>query len=117
MMPWKLLASADTYIFNWLIGYSALLGPDRRHHDRRLLDPAAQRARRAGPLPAERAATRASTRSRWSRWSSACCPTCPGFLKSAHVIAGPADFFDAIYVYAWFIGFSSPAGSTLGAPA
>jgi NCS1 family nucleobase:cation symporter-1 len=27
MMPWKLLASADTYIFNWLVGYSALLGP------------------------------------------------------------------------------------------
>ena len=26
-MPWKLLASAETYIFNWLIGYSALLGP------------------------------------------------------------------------------------------
>src|ERR1700712_3607465 len=27
MMPWKLLATADTYIFDWLIGYSALLGP------------------------------------------------------------------------------------------
>src|SRR6185369_9537794 len=27
MMPWKLLSSAETYIFNWLIGYSALLGP------------------------------------------------------------------------------------------
>ena len=27
MMPWKLLSSADTYIFNWLVGYSALLGP------------------------------------------------------------------------------------------
>jgi NCS1 family nucleobase:cation symporter-1 len=27
LMPWKLLASADTYIFNWLLGYSALLGP------------------------------------------------------------------------------------------
>ncbi|MCX5639915.1 MAG: NCS1 family nucleobase:cation symporter-1, partial [Planctomycetota bacterium] len=27
IMPWKLLASADTYIFDWLVGYSALLGP------------------------------------------------------------------------------------------
>lgn len=27
MMPWKLLASAGSYIFTWLIGYSALLGP------------------------------------------------------------------------------------------
>ena len=27
MMPWKLLASSQGYIFTWLIGYSALLGP------------------------------------------------------------------------------------------
>ena len=27
MMPWKLLANPDIYIFTWLIGYSALLGP------------------------------------------------------------------------------------------
>ena len=27
IMPWKLLASADTYVFNWLVGYGGLLGP------------------------------------------------------------------------------------------
>jgi NCS1 family nucleobase:cation symporter-1 len=27
MMPWKLLSDYRTYIFNWLVGYSALLGP------------------------------------------------------------------------------------------
>lgn len=27
IMPWKLMSSADTYIFEWLVGYSALLGP------------------------------------------------------------------------------------------
>lgn len=27
MMPWKLLANAESYIFEWLVGYSALLGP------------------------------------------------------------------------------------------
>ncbi|MEO5989937.1 MAG: NCS1 family nucleobase:cation symporter-1 [Candidatus Eisenbacteria bacterium] len=27
MMPWRLLASSSGYIFTWLIGYSALLGP------------------------------------------------------------------------------------------
>ena len=27
IMPWKLLSSFSTYIFTWLIGYSALLGP------------------------------------------------------------------------------------------
>ena len=27
IMPWKLMSSADIYIFEWLVGYSALLGP------------------------------------------------------------------------------------------
>jgi len=27
MMPWKLLADYSAYIFGWLVGYSALLGP------------------------------------------------------------------------------------------
>jgi NCS1 family nucleobase:cation symporter-1 len=27
MCPWKLLASPDSYIFGWLVGYSGLLGP------------------------------------------------------------------------------------------
>jgi NCS1 family nucleobase:cation symporter-1 len=27
MMPWKLVADPSGYIFTWLIGYSALLGP------------------------------------------------------------------------------------------
>jgi NCS1 family nucleobase:cation symporter-1 len=27
MMPWELLKSAGSYIFTWLVGYSALLGP------------------------------------------------------------------------------------------
>ncbi len=27
MMPWELLTDFSTYIFGWLVGYSALLGP------------------------------------------------------------------------------------------
>jgi NCS1 family nucleobase:cation symporter-1 len=27
MMPWKLLADSNSYIFGWLVGYSSLLGP------------------------------------------------------------------------------------------
>src|SRR5881227_1970143 len=27
MMPWKLVADPSGYIFTWLVGYSALLGP------------------------------------------------------------------------------------------
>jgi NCS1 family nucleobase:cation symporter-1 len=27
MCPWKLLATPDSYIFGWLVGYSGLMGP------------------------------------------------------------------------------------------
>jgi NCS1 family nucleobase:cation symporter-1 len=27
MMPWRLMATAQSYVFGWLVGYSALLGP------------------------------------------------------------------------------------------
>src|SRR5205823_9559134 len=27
MMPWKLLSDLSAYVFGWLVGYSALLGP------------------------------------------------------------------------------------------
>jgi NCS1 family nucleobase:cation symporter-1 len=37
IMPWKLLSDYQTYIFKWLVGYSALLGPVAGHHDRGLL--------------------------------------------------------------------------------
>ncbi len=33
MMPWKLVADPNGYIFTWLIAYSALLGPGRRRFD------------------------------------------------------------------------------------
>jgi NCS1 family nucleobase:cation symporter-1 len=37
-------------------------------------------------------------------------PNIPGFLKSAHLLTGEPTFFDAIYVYAWFIGFLIAGG-------
>lgn len=104
MMPWKLLASADTYIFNWLVGYSALLGPI------------------AGVMIADYWLLRKTeldvpdlyrTTGRYKgvNWIAMAAlvigiaPNVPGFLKSAHVFEGPENFFDQIYVYAWFIGF------------
>jgi NCS1 family nucleobase:cation symporter-1 len=104
MMPWKLLASADTYIFNWLVGYSALLGPiagimiaDYWIVRRRELDVADL--------------YRPNGRYAGVRWVAVVAlvlgvlPNVPGFLKSAHVIKGPENVFDTLYVYAWFIGF------------
>ena len=41
-------------------------------------------------------------------------PNVPGFLKSAGFITGEKNFFDAIYVYAWFIGFGLSAALYVG---
>lgn len=113
MMPWKLLASADSYIFNWLIGYSALLGPiagvmiadywvlRKRHLD--VADLYRPHGQYAG-----------------TNWKAVTAlvvgvlPNIPGFLKSAHVLSGPENLFDAIYVYAWFIGFGLAFGLFVG---
>lgn len=113
MLPWKLLASADTYIFNWLIGYSALLGPI------------------AGIMVVDYWLVRKTQLDvpdlyrldgRYGRFSAAAlialavgiAPNVPGFLKSAHVLEGPPGFFDALYVYAWFVGFLLSAAVYLG---
>ena len=37
-------------------------------------------------------------------------PNVPGFLKAAGAFKGPPNFFDAIYVYAWFIGLVLAGG-------
>jgi NCS1 family nucleobase:cation symporter-1 len=109
MMPWKLLASSGGYIFVWLAGYSALLGPiagiliadywlirrtqlnvedlyraDGIYSYRRGWNPAALIAFAAGVLP-----------------------NLPGFLATAAPKAfqvGPVWL--AIYTWAWFVGLA-----------
>jgi len=103
MMPWKLLQSAGSYIFTWLIGYSALLGPiagimvvDYWLVHRTELDVAEL--------------YRPDGRCAGVRWIAVVAllagiaPNVPGFLH----VAGIADcppIFDDLYVYAWFTGF------------
>jgi len=110
IMPWKLLATTNGYIFTWLAGYSALLGPiagimiadywlirdarldvealyraDGAYTYRRGWNPAALIAFAAGALP-----------------------NLPGFLKTA----APDAFgwigagWAAAYTYAWFSGLA-----------
>ncbi len=106
IMPWKLLASAETYIFSWLIGYSALLGPIagimiadywllrkteldvpdlyRVQGRYKAVNPIALLALVLGILP-----------------------NLPGFLEAVNLAGDPnvKDGWDAIYTYAWFVGF------------
>lgn len=104
IMPWKLLSSAETYIFEWLIGYSALLGPiagimvvDYWLVRKKTLD-VAELYRPNGKYAGV-------------NWVAVVAlivgvvPNVPGFLKAAKLVTREANFFDDLYVYAWFTGF------------
>ncbi|USN98369.1 MAG: NCS1 family nucleobase:cation symporter-1 [Phycisphaeraceae bacterium] len=108
IMPWRLLDDLGDYIFTWLIGYSALLGPiagimisdyfllrRTRLDVDALYDPQGEYA--------------------GLNWRAviafvlAVAPNLPGFINAATNTAGtdkaifPAHF-DTIYGYAWFVG-------------
>ncbi len=110
MMPWKVLASSQGYIFTWLVGYSALLGPiggiliaDYFILRRRILavDELYRRGGRyeyaGGVNPAAIAALFVGV-----------LPNVPGFLAQAFPASfgGVPAFWRGLYSYAWFIGFA-----------
>jgi nucleobase:cation symporter-1, NCS1 family len=111
--PWKLLASPDAYIFNWLVGYSALLGPIAgvmiadywliRRCELDVPDLYRPNGRYAfGPSGINPIAVVALV--------AGILPNVPGFLKSTHVLEGAPNFWDGLYVYAWFTGFLLAGG-------
>lgn len=115
MFPWKLMESAGSYLFTWLVGYSALLGPiagiliaDYFLLRRTELDvPALFDAK--GRYSADRG---------WN-WAGllalalGAAPSVPGFLAAAGVIAQAPPVFAALYTYAWFVGFAVGAAAYL----
>lgn len=109
MMPWKLVADPTGYIFTWLIGYGALLGPiggiliaDYFVIRKRRLDLAALYRRDgayryAGGFSAVAVAA----------LLAGALPSIPGFLVQIKILAAqsvPAALA-GIYNYAWFAGF------------
>jgi NCS1 family nucleobase:cation symporter-1 len=118
IMPWKLIASSGGYIFTWLLGYSALLGPiagimvadywlirRTRLDAEALYDPAGAYAYRGGWNPAALAALVLGV-----------APSVPGFLQAAvpQGFDGVAPVFVALYPYAWFVGAAVAALAYLG---
>ncbi len=107
IFPWKLLQSAGTYIFAWLVGYSALLGPiagimiadyyivrrqkltvgDMFRYDGRYRGAAGWNLKGIAALIAGVA------------------PNLPGFLHSVNLVNHVAPIFDTIFTGAWFVGF------------
>ena len=108
IFPWKLLESTGAYIFTWLIGYSALLGPIAGILlvDYYLI--------RRTELDRQALFSHAGAYGYQGGWNLAAVvalilgvlPNLPGFLAAAG-FSGPASpMFGAIYTYAWFVGLA-----------
>jgi NCS1 family nucleobase:cation symporter-1 len=119
IFPWKLLAMPQGYVFTWLIGYSALLGPIAgilvvdywllRRTELDVPDLYRVNGRYRGVNPAAVIALVVGV-----------LPNLGGFLHAIgawprEIVDGKpvTDVFDAVYVYAWFIGFAVAAAAHL----
>ncbi len=113
LMPWKILESTQGYIFTWLIGYSALLGPvagilvvDYYLVRKTSLD--------VPQLYVE--GGKYSYRNGWNvvavvAFFAGVLPNVPGFLNAAFPSAFPhiPAILKTIYAYAWFVGLAIAA--------
>lgn len=112
MFPWKLLDTTKGYIFTWLIGYSALLGPiagilivDYFLIRRTELN-VADLFRREGAYTYVRG---------WNpvalvALAAGVAPNVPGFLQAAGIVSSVPEVFSSIYTYAWFVGLFISGG-------
>jgi NCS1 family nucleobase:cation symporter-1 len=109
MMPWKLVADPTGYIFTWLVGYSALLGPiggvmiadyflvrKRWLNVMGLYNPEGEYSYIGGFSFVALAALAAGI-----------LPSLPGFLATVHWIDGThvRSWLLGLYHYSWFVGF------------
>lgn len=108
ILPWKL---ENNYVFGWLNGYGALLGPiggilvvDYWLVRRRVLV-VDDLYRRGGAYEYD---------SGWNRWAvialvAGALPNLPGFLHAVALVDAVPAVFDQLYAYTWFIGFGVAA--------
>ena len=107
IFPWKLLESTGSYIFTWLVGYSALLGPiggiliiDYFVLRKTELDLEGLYQQR-GPYTYKNGFNPAAL----IAFALAVVPNVPGFAHAAGIVDSVAPVWDQIYAYAWFVGF------------
>ncbi len=110
MMPWKLVADPEGYIFTWLIAYSALLGPiggiliaDYFVWRRRTLNLAA-----LYQAQGEYRFTNGFSLVALVALVVAVLPSLPGFCVAVKLVAPGRvpPFLADLYHYAWFVGFA-----------
>jgi nucleobase:cation symporter-1, NCS1 family len=111
MMPWQLMSSMGAYIFTWLIGYSGLMGAIGGIM---ICDYFVLRGKRL-ELAELFKTDGIYSYSGGFNWRAivalivAVLPVIPGFLRAATTPGGQVaepNFFDALYVYAWFVTFA-----------
>ncbi len=112
MFPWKLLESAGNYIFTWLIGYSALLGPIAGIL---ISDYFVIRRTELEVDELFRAEGRYTYSAGWNpralvALALGVLPNLPGFLHQAGFVEAVPSFFDSVYTYAWFVGLLISGG-------
>jgi len=111
IFPWKILETTQGYIFTWLIGYGALLGPIAGIMlvDYFLL--------RKTELNHDALFSEHGEYAYGNGWNMRAIvalvigvlPNLPGFLKAAGFIATTAPIFEVLYTYAWFVGLAISA--------
>jgi NCS1 family nucleobase:cation symporter-1 len=113
MMPWKILASTQGYVFTWLIGYSALLGPVAGIL---LVDYFVLRRTELQVEDLYRTDGAYGYSGGWNPAALAAlllgvAPNVPGFLNAALPDSMPAiaQPFKDLYTYAWFVGLVTAA--------
>ena len=118
MMPWKILATTQGYIFTWLVGYSALLGPIAG-----ILIVDYYFIRRT-ELDVDQLYLENGKYSYSNGWNIAAiiafvlgvAPNIPGFLNAAfpNTFSDVSVFFKSTYTYAWFVGLALASVIYLG---
>ncbi len=103
IFPWKLLETAGGYLFVWLIGYSALLGPIAGIL---IVD---YYIVRKSELDMDALFSHQGQYSEWNKVGLAALvigilPNLPGFLFKAGFVDSVPELFITLYNYAWFVG-------------
>jgi NCS1 family nucleobase:cation symporter-1 len=109
-MPWKLLANPDSYIFQWLGGYGALLGPIGGVL---IADYFVYRHRKLNISALYSSVGEYRYKNGFSyvaiiAFLVGVLPSLPGFLVTVHQL-NPANVpagLVALFDYAWFVGFA-----------
>lgn len=110
MMPWKILETTEGYIFTWLIGYSALLGPIAGIL---IIDYYFIRQTQINVPALYEEHGQYSYQKGWNMaaviaFAIGVIPNIPGFLNAAFPASFPevSAVLKTIYTYAWFVGLA-----------